>query len=67
MLQSKNFFAALDDSDNEGGPVAVPVKKKEQPKKPAAKPATGDATKTDPRYVHIFTSSSLIGGLRKCT
>jgi hypothetical protein len=56
--QSKNFFAALDDSDDEGaGKPAVKVEAA-KPKKPAAaKPApVAEPSKPDERYVCLFDS-----------
>ena len=56
--QSKNFFAALDDSDDEGaGKPAVKVEAA-KPKKPAAvKPApVAEPSKPDERYVCSFDS-----------
>ena len=64
VTQSKNFFAALDDSDNEGAPV-VPVKKEQPAKKPVAKATVGDTSKPDSKYVQLcntLTAFVLRGG-----
>jgi anti-sigma factor RsiW len=55
LPQSKNFFAALDDSGDEGPAPAKPVqveKKKESKPKPQQKVV--EASQVDPKYVSKF-------------
>jgi hypothetical protein len=52
--QSKNFFAALDDSGDEGPAPAKPVAEKKKENKPKPQQKVLEASQVDPKYVSKF-------------